>query len=268
MGSRCAATCENHNHHNCNYPIVGSTMSRRWCKLAVIVFLFGCFDGSSAFVVPSNNNHNNRRRAFQSQTKQMASIAPPSPSSSQHHMSDFERRMRNLISTRPKKKTHSSNHGNIRTVDTLNEYRSIVGNEKNKIVVVRFFATWCKACQAITPLYRKMSRQPSFSNIVFVDVPVTDTNSNLHQGLHVPSLPYGHIYHPTAGLVEECKISRKFFSDFQRKLGTYVSGECQIDWESDASPYDIAATPTTTATISSSLPLSDEESSSFVGVYD
>ncbi|KAL7536565.1 hypothetical protein ACHAXR_007242, partial [Thalassiosira sp. AJA248-18] len=94
---------------------------------------------------------------------------------------------------------------NLRTVSTLEEYKEVLDEEKGKIVVVRFFATWCKACKAIQPSYYRMAS--IYPEMVFLEVPVTNENTNLHQGLEVPSLPYGHIYYPDAGLVEEMKIS-------------------------------------------------------------
>jgi hypothetical protein len=49
---------------------------------------------------------------------------------------------------------------------------------------------------------------------IFLDVPVTETNANLHKGLGVETVPYSHIYHPELGLVEETKLSRETFSEF------------------------------------------------------
>ena len=55
-------------------------------------------------------------------------------------------------------------------------------------------------------------------DVVFVDVPVTQDNAVIHQGLGVPSLPFGHIYHPQAGLVEELKLTRKDIQDFEEAM--------------------------------------------------
>ena len=64
---------------------------------------------------------------------------------------------------------------------------------------------------------------------MFIDVPATASNANLHQGLAVPSLPYGHIYYPSSGLVEEQKLSRKYFSHFAYVLQTYIDGQCSTE---------------------------------------
>lgn len=67
-----------------------------------------------------------------------------------------------------------------------------------------------------------------FPDTIFVDVPVTDKNPALHQGLGVTTLPFAHIYHPTAGLVEEHKLTRKDVAAFQQKLQGYVDGSIGI----------------------------------------
>jgi hypothetical protein len=68
-----------------------------------------------------------------------------------------------------------------------------------------------------------------YPNITFLEVPVTNENANLHQGLEVPSLPYGHIYYPEAGLVEELKISKKYFPNLVKMVRWYEVGACGLD---------------------------------------
>ncbi|EED89478.1 hypothetical protein THAPSDRAFT_263903, partial [Thalassiosira pseudonana CCMP1335] len=113
---------------------------------------------------------------------------------------------------------------NLKTVNTLGEYKEALDEERGKIVVVRFFATWCKACKAIQPSFYRMASL--YPHIQFLEVPVTNENANLHQGLEVPSLPYGHIYYPGAGLVEELKISKKYFPNLVRMVRWYDTGSC------------------------------------------
>lgn len=45
----------------------------------------------------------------------------------------------------------------------------------------------------------------------------------------MPSLPFGHIYHPTGGLVEELKIAKKNFPKFARVLKYYLDGKCDVE---------------------------------------
>jgi len=153
------------------------------------------------------------------------------------YSSGFRDRMKNILLSEkkgPKKAVAKNIDGlpsNLKLVNTLEEYKEVLDADRDKIIVVRFFAKWCKACKAIQPSYYRLSR--IHSNLVFVDVPVTEKNVNLHQGLGVPSLPFGHIYHPEDGLVEELKMSKKFFAEFEEVLNSYVDAESSASSNED-----------------------------------
>lgn len=152
--------------------------------------------------------------------------------------SNFAKRMKNLIkqdTQREKAKKMTKNIAgapkNLLRLSTMKEFKKFVGDEEDKIVVVRWYAPWCKACKAIAPSYYRLASK--LPDVIFVDVPVTPENADLHQGLGVPSLPFGHIYHPTGRLVEELKISKKHFPFFAKTLKTYIDGECKLVFDED-----------------------------------
>lgn len=100
----------------------------------------------------------------------------------------------------------------------------------NKSILVCIFHMFCdryQACKAVQPSFYRMASL--YPQITFLDVPVTNENANLHQGLEVPSLPYGHIYYPHAGLVEELKISKKHFPNLVKMVRWYDVGACGLD---------------------------------------
>mmetsp|Transcript_31430 Transcript_31430/g.51292 ORF Transcript_31430/g.51292 Transcript_31430/m.51292 type:complete len:102 (+) Transcript_31430:656-961(+) len=76
-------------------------------------------------------------------------------------------------------------------------------------------------CHTLRPSFDKAAT--SHPQVIFVDVPVLESNSNLHKGLGVESVPFGHIYHPKKGLVEETKLSRKTFSEFEGLVKMYCN---------------------------------------------
>lgn len=162
---------------------------------------------------------------------------PAASSNSASRMTDFQRRMKGLVKRnngsvsstgrRTLGQRATDKPTNLKTVNSLEEYKEALDENAGKVVVVRFFATWCKACKAIQPSYYRMASL--YPQCVFLEVPVTNQNSNLHQGLEVPSLPYGHIYYPGAGLVEELKISKRYFHNLVRMVRWYDSGECSLD---------------------------------------
>ena len=63
----------------------------------------------------------------------------------------------------------------------------------------------------------------------------------MHQGFGIQTLPFGHIYYPHAGLVEEMPISRKYFPKFVRILQTYSEGLCHLpeDGETLQNPFQL-----------------------------
>lgn len=72
----------------------------------------------------------------------------------------------------------------------------------------------------------------------FIEVPITDENVALHQGLQVPSIPFAHIYHPQGGLVEELPLKRKQFPVFKSVLRSYANRQCELPDAVDCSnPY-------------------------------
>jgi hypothetical protein len=60
----------------------------------------------------------------------------------------FEDRMRGMVLGGRKKKQATKEKQqlpqNIKVVRNLDEYKTVVGGERERIVVVRFFAPWCK----------------------------------------------------------------------------------------------------------------------------
>jgi|Transcript_8659 thiol-disulfide isomerase/thioredoxin len=229
-------------------PSSEHTSRRNRCFPVVVVFITLISTAYLPFAQSFSTSRPNQRPSFgvsslssrytSSRTVPCMSSVTELPASAKP---SFEKRMRNLVLGGNKKKAASRRSGskappNLKVVRTLKEYKAVVGDEGTRIVAVRFFAPWCKACKAVAPLYYRLANQ--FPDVVFVEVPVTEKNANLHQGLGVQALPFGHIYHPEGGLVEEQSISRKNFARFDHKLRSYISGSCELESEEyAASPY-------------------------------
>eukprot|EP00565_Helicotheca_tamesis_P009488 CAMPEP_0185725284 /NCGR_PEP_ID=MMETSP1171-20130828/1577_1 /TAXON_ID=374046 /ORGANISM="Helicotheca tamensis, Strain CCMP826" /LENGTH=207 /DNA_ID=CAMNT_0028393367 /DNA_START=65 /DNA_END=688 /DNA_ORIENTATION=- len=113
-------------------------------------------------------------------------------------------------------------------VETVQEYKDLVVDEKERITVVRFYARWCKMCRASEPFFYKLAADFSVHNVNFVEVPLNKHTAILHQALEVPSLPWTHIYHPEAGLVEERTVNKKHIDEVRKCLRCYVYGECDL----------------------------------------
>jgi len=119
----------------------------------------------------------------------------------------------------------------VQEVLTIQEYKAVVAEEKDQMVCVRFYAPWCKACKAIEERFRAFPRK--YPSVKFVEMPFTKDNAYLHEGLGIPVFPFAHLYHPEAGLVEERRIKRKVFKDFEKILKTYVEGGCKVEYDDE-----------------------------------
>jgi thiol-disulfide isomerase/thioredoxin len=139
------------------------------------------------------------------------------PSFDDVDLEDFATKMKSIVAQRTTatRRRQQVRPSNMRTSETLDEFANIIdeGRRDGKVVVARFHASWCKTCHAIRPAFDRVA--VSHPEVIFVDIPVLESNTNLHQGLGVTSIPFGHIYHPRKGLVEEKKLSRNTVTLFE-----------------------------------------------------
>mmetsp|Transcript_20341 Transcript_20341/g.30252 ORF Transcript_20341/g.30252 Transcript_20341/m.30252 type:complete len:240 (-) Transcript_20341:189-908(-) len=140
----------------------------------------------------------------------------------------------NILRRNKELKTNKKQH-NVEEIVTLHDYKDYVVDETDRIVVVRFYASWCRSCKMTAPAFFQLASKLE-PDVKFAQVPLTRETAHIHQGLGVQSTPFVHIYHPDVGLVEEMKMNKKTFADFKKTLMTYVEGSCEIplDEEEDA----------------------------------
>merc|ERR1711976_197054 len=108
---------------------------------------------------------------------------------------------------------------NVVTIETMDDFRDHIHAHQDKVVVVRFSASWCKMCKRTEPSFNRFARRNP--NISFVNIPYNQRNSKLHESLNVSSVPYGHIYH-SAKLVDEMSLSSKNWSSFEHSVNNLI----------------------------------------------
>ena len=96
---------------------------------------------SATFSKPSTN--------FQYKPQSTSTIASATidspPSSSASEMSSFQKRMLERMNpTKKKMATNRNIPANLMKIETLLEYKKVVGGNTDKLIVVRFYAPWCK----------------------------------------------------------------------------------------------------------------------------
>jgi thiol-disulfide isomerase/thioredoxin len=126
----------------------------------------------------------------------------------------------------------------VLSVDSIQQYKDVVVDENDRIVVARFWASWCKSCRASEPHFKKLVsgyQDSKYAKVKFVDVPLTQETALLQTALSIPSIPFVHIYYPGAGLVEELKLSKPHIQEFDTILKSYIIGYCDLPEEAEAS---------------------------------
>lgn len=124
--------------------------------------------------------------------------------------------------------TTTSKPTNIKLVETLDALRALEMEHKggNRLMIVKFFMHSCKSCKAIEPMYKRLARKNP--QVTFASVELTKHNQDLVDALDIESVPFGHIYHPSSGLVEELKMGKKYWSDFEDAFRSYLTGYCDV----------------------------------------
>mmetsp|Transcript_14098 Transcript_14098/g.30714 ORF Transcript_14098/g.30714 Transcript_14098/m.30714 type:complete len:263 (+) Transcript_14098:321-1109(+) len=117
----------------------------------------------------------------------------------------------------------------LREVSTVPEFEQVVLGETERITVVRFYQPSCRSCKAATPLFDAIAKK--HPNLNWVEVPVTRKNADLHEPLGLTTVPFGHIYVPQVGLVEELKLGRPKMAEFEEILDAYVQGQTELPQE-------------------------------------
>jgi len=135
----------------------------------------------------------------------------------------------------------------IQRLATPSEFQTQVVDEKNSLVVVRFYAEACPSCRATSSVFRKWSREivrgsstdsdssESTIPIKVLEMPLTRaTSSFLQDELQVEKIPYFHLYHPNYGLIEEQLVmNRADLKDFCNTVDTWSRGGIDFDLEDD-----------------------------------
>lgn len=157
------------------------------------------------------------------------------------------------------------NETRVKTVTTLEAFYKFFEKDNanadpvqdDQIIIVRFFSHWCKSCQAIAPKYKRLARLNK--NVLFLDIPITKENTDMQKELKICAVPYGHIYYPSGStngenqdsshetntniskvgyaLVEELKMGKMYWSDFEDIFKTYTMGLCQISSMDYSDPH-------------------------------
>lgn len=112
----------------------------------------------------------------------------------------------------------------VETINSSEEFDLLFTDEKEKLIVIKFYAEFCKTCQAIASSYNRMARKDEYGvGVRFVQIPLNKETRLIFKDLDVKTVPSGRIYCPHEGLVQEHSIgTRTNFNAFEKILRSCV----------------------------------------------
>jgi len=139
---------------------------------------------------------------------------------------DDDNSVKEVVIKKKRRVVSSTPIKNLFAVDTIEDYAEFMEQHKTDLVVIRFFAPWCKACASIAPSYNRLARR--HPEAFFLDIACTAKNTHLYEGLNVPYVPYGHIYN-SDDLIDEMKMSKSNWKVFEAAVLDMIRGYCNLD---------------------------------------
>lgn len=103
-------------------------------------------------------------------------------------------------------------------------YRTFLAEHPKELVVVKFFAPWCRACKALEPKYKQVATDERYVKlpIVFAQLDVTH-NKDFIKSLGILALPSVQFYAGPMGLVENFPCGPSKVPILKRKLADFVN---------------------------------------------
>ncbi|CAM9577944.1 unnamed protein product [Pylaiella littoralis] len=103
----------------------------------------------------------------------------------------------------------------VTLVKSNTEYDAILRENNNTLVVIKFFAPWCRSCKALDVKYRRMAVK--YEKVTFVEIDVHQS-PELKKALGVRAVPTVKLHAGSLGQVASFTCGPKKAPDLERKI--------------------------------------------------
>ncbi|XP_066298276.1 thioredoxin-like [Branchiostoma lanceolatum] len=94
----------------------------------------------------------------------------------------------------------------VKFIETKAEFDALVADNKDKLIVVDFTASWCGPCKMIGPVFEKLAEE--HSDVIFVKVDV-DANDETAGACGISAMPTFQCYKNGQKVEEMCGASKE-----------------------------------------------------------
>lgn len=113
----------------------------------------------------------------------------------------------------------------IYEIETEEHYHNLLQANPNKLVIIKFFATYCAACRALAPKFLAVKEDPQLQGlpVVFAEYSSSRNSKDLFRQLQVLTLPTVHFYDGSRGLIENFPCGPAKVPLLKRKLARFIN---------------------------------------------
>lgn len=110
-------------------------------------------------------------------------------------------------------------------IETEEQYNTFLKANPDKLVVIKFFASYCRACKALEPKFLavKMDEQLLNLPIVWAEFAAKRSNKDLFRRLEILTLPNIHFYDGSRGIVENFPCPPANIPILKKKLAQFLN---------------------------------------------